>query len=200
MTREITCPRCATTLRVAPEVKDRSLSCPRCLASVPNPYSEGITAAPPAPQAAGPERSRCPHCDEPVEPRWRRCPNCEAPLRQGAGRRRRPVDVEVKRDNAGAVAFTAVVALLVVVGLVLFFASGAADGISRDRDFYQLSSMVVLVLGAMNAGSLLLVWSVRPLEPGHAGVAAGIGLGILLVPLGVVVTFCVVCTAAWRGR
>jgi hypothetical protein len=128
MTQEVTCsnPLCNHVLRVASGVSSPWLTCPRCLAKVVNTAALVRTDA----QAVTPDRPTsseptCPACGEPIRGNWRLCPQCGESLgtwqAQWAGDN---VEQQTHRDSSGSVAVGVFLALLVVLGLILFLVSG----------------------------------------------------------------------------
>ena len=188
MPHEINCPRCATALRVAPDETGRWLTCPRCLASVPNPNRDEGVVERPSPRPA-PEGDYCPECGEPVRSGWRRCPSCDALLRRPAAARGRSLDLEVKRDSVGAIVVTAVMGALVLLGAVLFFATDSASVVAQaSGDNQTIFAVLGLVVFAVVAGVLVLVWAAR--NP-TVSIVSGVLGGVLLGALGVVLLICV---------
>lgn len=77
---EVTCPACQATFRVAEDIRDAWLICPRCLGQVPNPRRS--TEAAPPPEADRNARP-CLECLKDVQLGWRYCPSCGSPVRGG---------------------------------------------------------------------------------------------------------------------
>jgi hypothetical protein len=191
----ITCPSCGRHLRIAAEVQDRWLSCPHCLASIANPRRDH---APPAAVIAPAEpamvRRACPECGEPVEPAWRFCPNCDARLRRPRRRLAEPaLDVEVRSDSHVSAIVLGVLAVLSIVGVGLFLASGGLDLVN----FTGPAGAHVLLLGGAVVGVVVvgvgvLVWTSK-----GAGTKALSGmLGGLTIGLSIALTFAVLLLLA----
>jgi hypothetical protein len=201
MAQEIECARCGTTLRVAPDETDRWLTCPRCLASVANPNRAEAVTDRPAPVLEAVDDG-CPECGSPVQPGWRRCPHCESPLYRPPIRRVRSLDHEVKRDSSTALVVTAVMGGLLLTGVIMFFATGAAALMAGAPD--ELKGILVLVgaiMLAVVAGVIALVWTNRnPTTSILGGVLGtlsltlgGILIGMLLVIIAIIATCASIC-------
>src|SRR4051794_35068931 len=107
------CVKCGHSLRIANDVGQPWLTCPRCLTELMNPRTTGLAAGPaPAPPAPAAEPAAapqvlpvhtCPTCGEGVQPAWRYCPFCHASLQRGP---RRPpdelADADVRWDSGVA--------------------------------------------------------------------------------------------------
>jgi hypothetical protein len=114
MTDTITCPGCGRRLVLPAGIEADLLSCPKCLAQIPNPRRQEVPAAAGIQTELAPARPvvpTCPFCEEAVEPSWRFCPNCNAPLREPRRTHAAPVDDEVRKDTrnaSGCIIFLAV--------------------------------------------------------------------------------------------
>src|SRR5437773_1642338 len=114
------CPGCKARLRIADGIVSRTVTCPRCLAEVPNPAAgQGAVVETVASEAYKP----CPRCKKPILPHYYFCPNCNAPLfgRPGSAL---PADEiienDVRRDTGSISVMLAVLAVLGVMGVISF--------------------------------------------------------------------------------
>ncbi len=167
MSQTITCARCRHVLRIASEVRGRWVTCPRCLASIPNaglgvaPGGAAPAAIPTAERSATAEPApagECPECGQPVERGWRYCPHCDAVLVH-RGPPPEPLDAEVRGDMGLVGGGLTLLALLGGLGMILFYCGGG--------------------LGSVHSKS-------------EAQGAAGIGMGVGVVLFGLAVTGMVV--------
>lgn len=121
MPREALCPSCSNRLLVPADVADRTVTCPRCLASIGNP-NVLVTASVPAPPIAQ-ASSLCPGCARTVEAGWRVCPHCEEILN-----RPQPVsqpsslERDVQRDTRAGCGVFGVLGAMLFLGIFIFFA------------------------------------------------------------------------------
>ncbi len=171
MARIVQCPRCSCTLRVPTDSRDDFLTCPRCLAEVPNPaHPAGTTGSQSAPTVRAESATTCPECGEPVGRNWRFCPNCEAPLRSPfPGGRSAPVDV--RRDNTFVQVCMILLATLGGMGVVLMLLAGF--GAASDGDFTFLGYLVAGLFVVGLIGALTVVFSKGKGSTAHAiGLAA----------------------------
>ena len=202
MTREATCFSCRHVLRVAPDAQGRWLTCPRCLASVGNPYVL-LAAAPPSSTAPlplpepplSPEVSICPWCQRPTEPNWRACPLCEKPLHDVRPRSvQASLDDEVRRDNRGVNVIAIVLGGLLVVGAVLFVVVGGPMAIQSSNGGEAVVFVGVLAMGAFVAGLIALAVGARnQAVTAVSGVMGGLAIGagaVLLVVLVLCLSIC----------
>ena len=183
MSTRLTCPSCHRLLMLPDDCTADVLSCPRCLARIPNPQapavSDAVQAQPPAPSPAA-IRS-------------------EAPPLGGS----QPIaDVDVRRDNRGVKGGVIVLALLGSLGICFFlFNSLLMAQLNR-----QIQPLLVLlgVLAVLTLLSALWVFS-RPSQTLGANIGRTVlgvltitgvlvGVGFLLTVAGVILLF-VVCLA-----
>src|SRR5262245_4343867 len=140
MSYRVTCVRCKQEVRIPRELRDRWLTCPRCLASIPNPALSDVAAgrapAPAAPDTPPPavlqprERS-CPDCGRPVESSWRYCPHCDAPLEEGAFLGPKDtLEGDVRRDTSAVGIGLGLLGLLGGGGMIFYYCGG---GLSCGR-------------------------------------------------------------------
>lgn len=169
------CPVCHAGLEFAEGLNEAELSCPSCLAKVPNP-SVGIPSSPPtssptsaATTEAAPVPPRCLRCGQGVQAGWQYCPYCKAELAIAhlapaaairEGRREpwrqtvpqeQPLDTEVRKDTTGSGAILVVLACVLLVSVLVLFASGL-----------PALGLMLIVLGAVVGGILLLSGVVQP--------------------------------------
>jgi hypothetical protein len=164
----------------------RWLTCPRCLASVGNPYVL-LQPEPPAPPRPEPAERVCAECDRPVERGWRTCPFCAAPLRRGSRRvGASQMDVDVRRDSRGGQIGAAILTVLVLIGVAIFFAMGGPRLVSTSPDAASALGVGVLVLGVIVAGCIaLMVNTSSTAAKTVAGILGGVvlGAGVVLLTL-----------------
>jgi hypothetical protein len=147
----VTCPRCATTLRVPPDSADDFVTCPRCLAEVPrtgsSPPPAGVRTQPGEPPGSEPV---CQECGEVVGRDWRYCPNCQEPLGM-RGLRGRSLDYDVRRDNTFLRISMILLAVLGGCGISWMLLTGVAD--VNEGDFTMLGFVLagVFVVGLIAA-------------------------------------------------
>jgi hypothetical protein len=145
------CPACHCTLHV-PADAGPSVTCPRCLAEVPNP-NVGITtvpgAGPPGPAEVSPVTA-CPECGRPLEASWRLCPSCGAPRPETALLRRRTVtaDRDVRRDTASMGVGMIILAVFGAVGVGWLVLGAIATGDSNIIVPILIGLLFLLRLGA----------------------------------------------------
>ena len=171
MARTITCRRCSSILRIPAGSRDDFVTCPRCLAEVPNPAhpagAAGVQAAPPA--RADTELS-CQECGETVGRSWRYCPNCQEPLR-GRSSRGRSAHTDVRRDNTFVQVCMILLATLGGTGVVLMLLAGL--GAVTDGDYSFLGYVVAGLFVVGLIGALTVVFSKQKRTTAQAiGVAA----------------------------
>ena len=169
MPRSVTCPGCQRLLRVADDVTDAEVTCPRCLASVAVPAASAITSHEPS----GARATTCRRCGRHVEAQWRFCPYCEAVLfgpRRGA---RGGFDDVVRRDRTGTNVLLILLAVLGGFGLLAYLAAAVA---SFDEGGWRL--LVGIVLGLfflfmISTGIMFWRTRNRPEERGIGRVIVG---------------------------
>jgi hypothetical protein len=202
MRGSITCPRCSAPLRVPADSKNESATCPRCLAELPKSGQEGITAT--AATAPGSE-SLCPECGDPVGRGWRYCPNCQEPLwDRGPRRRRRSMELDVRRDNSSLRQCMIVLAVLGSLGIVWVLPQGvlaAEEGQFTSGGFgFALAGLFVIGL----ISSITLLFSKGPMSTGRAiGLVAFRSLaltGIVILLCLAVIIFLIIACIATDGR
>jgi phage FluMu protein Com len=168
--RSVTCPGCHRLLRVADDVTDAEVTCPRCLASVAVPQVSAIT--PQEPSAGRP--TSCRRCGRRVEEQWRFCPYCEAVLfgpRRGA--RGGGFDDVVRRDRTGTNVLLILLAVLGGFGLLAYLA--AAISTFKDGGAQLLIGIFVGVLFLAIISTGIMFWRTRnrPEERGIGRVIVG---------------------------
>jgi hypothetical protein len=138
MPRSVTCPGCQRLLRVPDGITTADVTCPRCLALVPNPHLGAVEAVGETPS----RETSCPRCGKPVEKQWRFCPNCEAVL-AGPRRGARGVyfDDEVRRDRTGTSVILILLAVLGGIGMCAYLWAGVA---ALEEGTWQLLAGVIL--------------------------------------------------------
>lgn len=169
MPRSVTCPGCQRLLRVADDVTDAAVTCPRCLALVAVPEVSAIT-----PQEPAAERpTTCRRCGRRVERQWRFCPYCEAVLfgpRRGA---RGGFDDVVRRDRTGTNVLLILLAVLGGFGLLAYLT--AAVSTFKDGGLQLLIAIIVGVLFLAMISTGIMFWRTRhrPEERGVGRVIVG---------------------------
>ncbi len=194
MAREATCFQCRHVLRVSPDARGRWLTCPRCLASVGNPYVLLSTEPPPAPAqsppAAPPEsppdRMRCPWCEEIVQPSWRVCPYCERPILRPPPRGRDDVDDEARTDRRAGNVVLVVLGALLIGGAVLFAVLGVPAMAQSAVEPGAVCVVGRVAIGALVGGVVFLALGARSravtvISSTLGGVAVGAGVVLLVV-------------------
>jgi hypothetical protein len=164
MPSELSCPRCRCRLRCSEEVEARWLTCPRCLASVPNPERrDGVYAVEPAaptiPLAeVEPVRQTCPECGRVAEFAWQVCPYCEHRLRPGPRRRgsHLPPDVDATRDGDRVRIGLIALGALMVFAVILFFLAGGGETLRRARTPADVVVVGLVLLAAFVGGLLTM--------------------------------------------
>jgi hypothetical protein len=181
MPHEITCPTCQHTLHVAAGTPGRWLTCPRCLASVGNPFVLGVTDAPARPPVAPPPEpaageDRCPGCGRAVDRGWRLCPFCAEPLgRAAAPRRPAGVDEEVQGDSKGVGLGLIALGMLGAVGMVLFLCGGGLGHLPGGQ--VRQAVGITFVAGILFLGLVVAGMTVSATGRRAAGRIAAIALG-----------------------
>jgi hypothetical protein len=137
------------------------VTCPHCLTQVMNPWQQ-VTATPapgPAQTTAPPGPPRCPECGRDVEANWRFCPHCNGDLRgrketRSAGA---AVDVEVKRDAVGSASGLSFLAMIVLLGFLVFLCGGGGQIAFRGAGTWtEPLVLLLLLIGLITAGTLAL--------------------------------------------
>ena len=195
MAREATCFSCRHVLLVSPDAQGRWLTCPRCLASVGNPFVL-LPAQPPAAPTSPPvtneaqppptESGVCPWCDQRVQPTWRVCPHCERPLRAVSRRAgAHSTDDEVRQDSRVGFSLVGVLVGLLVVGLSVFFSMGGGNLAAASPEGTSVLVIGIGVLVAIAIGLIVIVSTTKdPAVTAVSGVVGGLALGggaVLLV-------------------
>jgi hypothetical protein len=198
MPQRIQCPGCGKPLRIPDGVTDPWLSCPHCLAQLPNPQTvAGIQTTPSAPVP----RTTCPACGESIEGSWRYCPRCQEDLRRpGVPRRSTGADVDVRRDQRGTSVFLLLLAVLGSLG----FGYGVLVSLSflDEGTAWPLAIFLAVVLG-VGSLSAVCVYN-KPQSPtgargvGHVVLRTLAGLGclfgvLILVGIASFIVLLVVC-------
>jgi hypothetical protein len=193
MTQRVECPGCRRTLAVPDWTEGPWVTCPRCLARVPNPAAADSYR----PEWAG--RRRCPRCGKEVERLWVSCPFCEEPLRGGG------LDLDVRRDRRATNVFVILLAVVGAIGIALMTAQAA---MAAANPYYpQYGPLITLTVGLLFLTGLVtfIVFLRSGGRPGAAGVrrvvvgtlataGAVIGGGVLLC-LTLLVFFLALCAA-----
>lgn len=184
MSTRLTCPGCGRALLLPADCTAELLSCPRCLARIPNPQALDTSAAIQATPSAAP----------PSAP-----PSTSVTERSAQMPR---VDVDVRRDSQRTNGCLVVLAVLGAIGICYALLGGMA--MAHDRIFQPL--LVTLgLLAVFTIASIAWVYSHRPSESvsGNIGrtvlgvltlTGAIVTAGFLLVMAGVIILF-VVCLA-----
>jgi hypothetical protein len=186
MSTRLTCPGCGRALLLPADCTAELLSCPRCLARIPNPQAPDTSAAIQATPPAAPPSAPPP-----------------APVRErGEWGRGVPVDVDVRRDSQRTNGCLVVLAVLGAIGICYALLGGMA--MAQDRIFQPLL-LTLGLLAVFTIASIAWVYSHRPSESvsGNIGrtvlgvltiTGAVVTAGFLLVMSGLIILF-VVCLA-----
>jgi hypothetical protein len=169
------CEACQRVLRIPDDVTEPSLTCPRCLAKVPNPNVMVRSGPPPregSPDvlAAQPAITTlpCPRCGKPVERAWRRCPYCEEPLRRSRAQTSlASVDAEVRRDTGAIGGGLILLAALGGLGIALFFFRASAAAARGGAQPLVIGLVVLLFLALLSTG--IVLWRTRE-NPAKRGI------------------------------
>ncbi|HEV3119487.1 MAG TPA: hypothetical protein VGY58_20690 [Gemmataceae bacterium] len=219
MAQTTKCPACGGSLRLPDHLEVPVLTCPRCLADVPNPgwRSEAARqrAAPGAATAATDPTSAaiteapaeagrtCPGCGRRLEGGWQFCPYCDY-RRGGRERVRRGLapDRDVRQDSKGVGCGLVGLAVLGALGLGSYFLPSMAYAAQTGQimPFIPLA-LVVLLLGGIATGVMFARTRHNPQARGIGRVIFGtlVGAGILcLIALAAGIVFFVVCLAGFR--
>jgi DNA-directed RNA polymerase subunit M/transcription elongation factor TFIIS len=220
---QITCPACKSTLTVRPQVRDRWLTCPRCLTQLMNPNpatqqtasrpaseaiqatpatapaSEAIQATPAAPVADRGSPSRCPGCGDAVEARWTYCPHCNERLSR---RQRRPapvkaeVDIEVRQDARATKIGLTVFLVLVLVGLIGFATFGGFQSMNSSPEAGTVLCIMAVVVSLLIAGCLVGMTRTKSSESKVLyGVLGGVSVMLVIVVGAVLLAFFAISAA-----
>jgi hypothetical protein len=206
MLEETTCSACHSVLRVEKGSTSPWLTCPRCLARVVNPAALVRTDLPSAPARTEPASagqvaaaSVCPGCGREVRSSWRACPECGEPLRRSPPLPLDDLDRAAHRHNNGSRVVAIVLGVLVVFGIILFFAMGGVDLVNASKEGPAVLGIGVLVLGAIVAGVLAIACnSKNPTATAVSGIVGGVAFGAGAVLL-VVLLFCLAALAAFQN-
>jgi DNA-directed RNA polymerase subunit M/transcription elongation factor TFIIS len=219
------CPACGRMLRVPDEFADPVLTCPRCLAEVPNPRrraedatarqgAPGPTVEPVPPRTSSaaiteaPETARrtCPGCGRLLQGDWQFCPFCDYRQRAGHALRKGlpPADHEARQDTKGVGCGLIGLAVLGALGLGAYFLPSMAYFAQSGRvEMLIPLVLVVLFLGGITTGVMFARTRHNPEARGIGRVIFGtlVAAGILcLITLAAGIVFFVVCLASFRGR
>src|SRR5579871_3515379 len=127
MSLTATCDACQRHLWVD-DVNEQWLTCPRCLHALRNPWHGRIAAEPVPPSAPEKAASACVLCGEELKAHWRVCPQCNTPVRRPSRRSAETgVDRAVSRDGKGSLIGLCVLGGLLLLGVILFLASGGVQ-------------------------------------------------------------------------
>jgi hypothetical protein len=192
MAQRVQCPGCGKHLRIPDGVTDPTLSCPHCLAQLPNPQAAAGIQTAPSPPAA---RTTCPACGETVEGTWRYCPVCQEDLRRPRAPRRgvgAGADVDVRRDQGG----TSVLLIILAVLGGLGFGYGVLVSVALlgEGTAWPLAIFLALVLG-IAAFSAVRVYN-RPQPPTGA---LGVGRVVVRTLAGIGCVFGVLVTVGFAA-
>jgi predicted RNA-binding Zn-ribbon protein involved in translation (DUF1610 family) len=206
MSHEIACSACHRILRVEKAPTSPWLTCPRCLARVVNPAALVRTDFPSAPARSEPASPgevagapTCLGCGREVRGSWRVCPECGEPLRRPALLPRDDLDRAAHRDNNGSRAVAIVLGVLVVLGIILFFALGGVDLVNASKEGPGVLGIGVLALGAIVVGVLAIAYnSKNPTATAVSGIVGGVTFGVGAVLL-VVLLSCLAALAAFQN-
>lgn len=197
-----TCPSCQADLRIPQWVRTADLTCPHCLAKVPNPRTT-IKSLPSASSPAGaaaelPQSPKqCPECGHNAQAGWRFCPFCNAALearlppegiverlpevgllrKKDADDWEVPLEAEVQTDTRGTKFGLSVLLAVGILVCCLMAASGAWP-------------LALLVLVGCGVGAIVILSSqgadreamhAERASPGHSGctVVASTATGVL---------------------
>ncbi|MCI0465260.1 MAG: zinc ribbon domain-containing protein [Gemmataceae bacterium] len=197
MSHRVTCTRCQHVLHVPGDIRDRWITCPRCLSSVPNPgFSDvapgpapaGAPAQPPPPEVLLVTERSCPDCGNPVEPSWRYCPHCDEPLDHPAPvRRRGTAESDVRFDTGVVGVGVGVLGMLGGLGMVVFYCGGGLRGVDSKTGAENAAGagMVVglVLFGLVIVGMILGGQGRQPGTRVTSLVLGGIALGMLVLGL-----------------
>ncbi len=188
MPRSVTCPGCRRVLRVPEDVTSSEITCPRCLAAVPNPKLGPAIAVAEAPART----SSCPRCGTRVQEHWKFCPNCEAYLlgpRRGIRGRR--LDVDVRRDST----LTTVLLILLAVlgGFGLFGYLLVAVTTFEHGGYWIMAGVILTILLLSMISTGIMFWRTRD-DPSRRGVGRVI-VGTLALTGGLFAFSCVLGAA-----
>jgi hypothetical protein len=176
------------------------LTCPRCLAVVPNPAIESVTAspapaAPVVPETASPSPENppageriCPQCGKPIQARWLFCPHCEVALRSPMGG---PVDAIVRRDTRRTGLGMALLA--VVGGNGLVWGLVGSSGQAARGDFSAIAGVLVVFTILFGISALIALHRSRK-DPSAIGVRR-ILVGTLTLAGGAIAISVIACFA-----
>jgi hypothetical protein len=145
--------------------------------------------SPPVPREVGANESTCPTCGKPVARIWRLCPYCEEPIRRRAAiGSRDSLDDEVRRDSRGGLGAAIGIGVLLMIGVIVFLASGGPKLVSSSKDGPAVFGIGILLLGAILAGIIAVVTTskskaVTALTSVFGGLLIGAGLVVLFLIL-----------------
>ena len=104
-----------------------------------------------------------------------------APRHKGA------LDDEVRRDSRGGTIVAAVLGAIVLVGVIVFLTSGGPQLVSASKDGPVVFGIGILVLGAIAAGTIVVVsTSKNKIVTALTGVVGGVFIGAGVVVLAIV--------------
>jgi hypothetical protein len=195
------CPGCKARLRIADGIVSRTVTCPRCLAEVPNPgHAQPALVAEPVTEAYMP----CPRCKKQILPHYYFCPNCNAPLFGRPGSRvpaDEIVENDFRRDKGSVSVLLAVLAVLGLMGIASFglpLLAGAMQG--RPG---AVGPLIVGICILIAVGGLSLIFGGRRFAAENVlrllAVAGGLFAGVIVLAMALFVFLFVVCLAGSRG-
>jgi hypothetical protein len=175
-------------LRVPDDVASPEITCPRCLAAVPNPILGPEVAVTEAPART----ASCPRCGKRVEEIWNFCPNCEAYLHgPRRGLRGRRLDVDVRRDSTLTTVLLILLAVLGGFGLFGYLAVGFTT--FEHGGYWIMVGVILTVLLLSMISTGIMFWRTRD-DPSRRGVGRVI-VGTLALTGGLFALSCVLGAA-----
>jgi hypothetical protein len=172
------CPACNVKLVIPGGLVAPTLTCPRCLAQLPNPLATATDVV------AAEKVDRCFRCGTSTQPEWNYCPSCMSPLCVQAPRPTFVTDAgtDVRRDGHGALAGLAILIVLSVIGAGGLMLAGGVDLVQSSEQgaaiVWTAAAFLVLVLGGTTAMVLL------PTTPQAKSTSLVLGtVGVVLTPV-----------------
>jgi len=187
MKHKITCARCQNLLVIEADSRTTGLTCPRCLAPVPNPALAVTTVKELKPSVASlsddDDGAECFGCGKSIKNDWRYCPYCDAELRRPRRQPAADTDAEVRFDLSIAGGGLVGLGFLGTCGVFAYLIHGGA--------FQQLE----VVLGVLGGMFLVVMVGVGLALGGRNAAASGSvgvlgGLTLMLIILGLPFALC----------
>jgi hypothetical protein len=151
-------------LRVPDAVTTADVTCPRCLALVPNPHLGAVVAV--GETHSG--EASCHRCGKRVEKQWRFCPHCEAVLAgPRGGARGIYFEDDVRRDRTGTSVILILLAVLGGFGLCAYLWVGVAT--LQEGSWELLAGVVLGVLFLALISTGIMFYRTRH-DPSQRGV------------------------------